>query len=456
MIASGSTEPARALRRPTAVKRSRISASGSALAIAVAATLTACASSVGAAKPEGSTTAPTEIRASDVARADAGSVSTSALVEGINSFGHDLYAKAAAGGGNVVISPLSIAVVMSMARAGAAGTTAAQIDAAMHFPATNRDAAMNALTRNLATQDAAPPLPSPAASRDANTPPAAPILAIANGMFVQQGFQLGQPFLRTMAADYGSGVRAVNFGSPSATEEIDAWVRAQTADRIQKLFDSLDPDTKLVLADAVYLKADWASPFAEDPTSDATFTTAAGTKLTVPTMHQNGSLGYASSSGWQAVALPYAGGTLTMWVIVPRANTSLADLLAPPTLAQISSGLRPTPVSLALPRWKSTTNLNLVPALEQLGINAAFSSSDADFFGISSGLYIEQAVHRATITVDEWGTEAAAVTGLAFPASSMMAPPLTVRADHPFAYAIVNPQTGAVVFEGSVADPAAG
>jgi serine protease inhibitor len=421
--------------------------------VVVAAGLAGCASSTTKAGTPTTPITPTEVRATNVARADPGSVSTAALVEGINTFGHDLYAEAATGG-NVVISPLSIEVAMSMARAGAGGTTAAEIDAAMHFPSTGRDAQMNALTRGLATQDTAPPVTSPAASRDASAPPAAPILTIANALFVQQGQPIGQPFLNTMAADYGSGVRTVDFTSPSAIAQINAWVRTQTANRIQQLFDSLDPDTKLVLANAVYLKADWATPFAEEPTSDATFTTAAGKQITVPTMHQSGLLGYASSDKWQAVALPYAGNTLTMYVIVPTASTSLADLLAPTTLTQISAGLRPTPLSLSLPRWKSTTKLNLVPALETLGVHAAFTSA-ADFSAIASELYIKQAIHRATIDVDEWGTEAAAVTGLAFPASSMMAP-LTVRADHPFAYAIVNPQTGVVVFEGSVADPTAG
>jgi serine protease inhibitor len=428
------------------------------LALVVAATLAACASSAtkaGSVTPptDAKVTTPTEVRATDVARADPGSLSTATLDQGINTFGHDLYTEAATGG-NVVVSPLSIEVAMSMARAGAGGTTAAEIDAAMHFPSAGRDAQMNALTRDLATQNTAPPVQSPA-GRDPNAPPAAPILTIANGMFVQQGQPIGQAFLTTMAADYGSGVRTIDFTSPSAIAQINAWVRTQTANRIQQLFDSLDPSTKLVLANAVYLKADWATPFAEQPTSDATFTTAAGKQITVPTMHQDGSMGYASSNKWQAVALPYAGGTLTMYVIVPNASTALGDLLAPATLTQISDGLRPTSLSLALPRWTSTTKLDLAPVLNTLGIRTAFTPA-ADFSAIAPGLYITQAIHRATIDVDEWGTEAAAVTGLAFAAASMAAPPLTVRADHPFAYAIVNPQTGVVVFEGSVADPTAG
>jgi serine protease inhibitor len=398
---------------------------------------------------------PTEVRASDVARADAGSVSTTALVNGITAFGHDLYAQAAAGGGNVVYSPLSIAVALSMARAGANGVTASQIDAVMHFPVDQRDAAMNALTQALATRDTAPPVASPAASRSAGSPPEDPILTIANGLFVQQGQPIGAPFLQTLAADYGTGVHTVDFRSASATAQINAWVRTQTAQRIQQLFDSLDPSTLVVLANAIYLKADWAIPFAEQPTSDAPFTKSGGSQIMVPTMHQSGTFGYANADGWQAVSIPYAGGTLAMWVIVPTGSSPLADLLAPSTIAAIAAGLKPTDLALSLPRWKSTTNLNLGTALQHLGITAAFSPT-ADFSGIYPGLFISKAVHRATITVDEWGTEAAAVTGLAFAASSRMAPTLTVNVDHPFAYAIVNVPTGAVLFEGSVADPTAG
>ena len=93
---------------------------------------------------------------------------------------------------------------------------------------------------------------------------------------MQEGFSIGEAFLRTLAADYGAGARAVDF-TRDATEVIDAWVREATAGRIERLFDSLDPSTQLVLANAVYLKADWATPFTEDPTVDAPFHRGDGT-----------------------------------------------------------------------------------------------------------------------------------------------------------------------------------
>ena len=84
------------------------------------------------------------------------------------------------------------------------------------------------------------------------------VLSIANAMFVQRRETARDEFLRIMASQYGTGAQAVDFTSPTAIEVIGAWVREQTADRIRKLFDQLPPETKAVLANAVYFNGDWA------------------------------------------------------------------------------------------------------------------------------------------------------------------------------------------------------
>lgn len=380
-----------------------------------------------------------------------GSVDTGPLVAGLTRFGHDLLAEVAAPGQNAVVSPLSVAVAVSMARVGARGQTAAQIDRVLHFPAARRDAAFNTLTRAVVTSTGAPP-PRPQATRSPGAPPAPPVVTLVNALFAQAGAHLRQQFLRTLAADYGAGVRTVDFGSPSATDTINAWVRQQTADRIQRLFDSLDPQTRLVIANAVYLKADWAQPFAKDPTTDDDFRLADGSSVRVPTMHQQGGFRYAAGPGWQAVELPYAGERLAMWLLVPTGRGRPDALLAPTTLEAVAAGLQPRPVDLAMPRWDFGTDVDLVPTLERLGLSLPFSGA-ADFSGIAPGLFVSQAVHRANITVDEWGTEAAAVTGLAIGTSAQVPPTTVVHADHPFAFAVVDRPTGAPLFIGTVADP---
>ena len=408
---------------------------------AVAAASTACGNPVDAG-----------VLRADVERADASTVPPASLVEGLAEFSHDFYTNVAQPGSNTVVSPLSVAMAVSMARAGARGQTAAQIDQALHFPATGRDAAFNRLTAELGT-DA--PVPPAAVTRapDPEQPPQPPIVSIANGLFVQRGLSVGAAFLRTLAADYDAGARTVDF-TDDAREVIDAWAREQTAGRIDRLFDHLDPWTVLVLANAVYLKADWAIPFTEEPTVDAAFHRDDGTVVTAPMMRRAGSMRYASGPGWQAVELPYAGGELAMRVVVATEDAPLADLLTPATQAAVAAGLHQERVAFSMPRWDFATDVDLAPVLKALGMTDAFTPA-ADFSGISPGLFIDQAVHRASITVAEWGTEAAAVTGLAFMVSAPVPPPLTVRADHPFAFTVVHVPTGAPLFVGSVADPTA-
>ncbi|MFI6324190.1 serpin family protein [Nonomuraea sp. NPDC050556] len=348
-------------------------------------------------------------------------------VRGVTAFGHALLSAVAKPGENVVLSPLSIASAYGMARAGAVGATAAELDQVFGFPAKEGPhAAFNALTEQVERSKQ---------------------VSVANALFPQQGSPINQDFLRTLAAQYGTGVQTVDFTAGNAVDVINDWADRNTAGRIKKVFEQLDPRTKLVLANAVHLKADWLLPFGKEPTQNATFTRHDGSTLQTPTMHAMDRFAYAAGKGWQAVELPYQGGQLAMWVLVPSPGGSPGDLLKPETLEQVARGLKGASVDLKLPKWDFATTIDLMPPMEQLGLR------DSDFSGIAPGLFISQAIHRANITVDERGTEAAAVTALAFEASGPGAMDATVRADHPFAFAIVHKPTRTPLFVGQVADP---
>jgi len=383
-------------------------------------------------------------------------------VTGMTKLGYDLLrAMETDADGNVVLSPLSIAYAFGMAEAGAAGDTRKQIDATFGFPGGGPHAPFNLLTRQVGAQDTPPPRTPPTTLEPGERhKPRPPILAIANGLFVQHDYPVKQDFLRTLAEQYGAGARTVDFGGSSgdAANVINDWVQKQTADRIEKLFDRLDPDTRLVLANAVYLKADWASSFERSATEDKPFHLAGGRNVTVPMMSQQASLGYAKGDGWQAVELPYADSDLAMWVLLPIGSSEPLDLLAPATMAEVGNALRPKRVDLTLPRWDfgKDDQIALGTVLPRLGMTLPFDRNRADFSGMTDTekLYIAQAVHRANITVDEDGTEAAAVTGIAIePDSADPGPEVTVRADRPFAFAVVHKPTGAPLFIGQVADP---
>jgi serine protease inhibitor len=458
--------------RPAVSRRAALQAGLGLLALSGLPTLAGCGSS--GHHPAATGTGAPRALTVDVARADIplSQVDVAPVVAGMTRFGADLYRVAATTTANWTISPMSIDVAFGMLRAGARGGTAKQIDHVFGYPATtvpsgSPHAVLNALTARLTsdrpvpTSPASPSSPSspsssPSSSGPGPTQPPAPIVAIANALFVDRSYesQVQKAFLRVLAGQYGASPDLVTFSDPSAVATINAWVTAQTRGRITKLFDHLDPSTRLVLANAVYLKAAWALPFSPDRTMTGAFTTGAGHRVQAHLMRQMSGLGYAAGDGWQRVSLPYSGGDLVMRIVVPtrpaRDIAALGHALALATYAGKPDPVRP--VDLTVPRWSTATMLPLVPPLVKLGLPAAFGQH-ADLSGIAPGLFVSDAIHRANITVDEKGTEAAAVTGIAIAVSGIAGSVATVRADRPFAWAIVHAPTGTPMFTGHVVDP---
>lgn len=375
-------------------------------------------------------------------------------VAGMSEFAAALYTVAADPKANVVFSPLSIAYAFAMARAGAKGETAAQLDEAFGFPG-GLDAAFNALTTGLASASAPPVPPTPDGEVEQDPPPAPPILTLANALFVQGGYPLLEGFLRTLTEQYGSQVRTVDFGNEQAAlAAVNGWAERYTAGRIKKILEQLDSATRLVLANAVYLKADWTTPFESAGERDFA---VAGTKVQVPAMDREDRLAYAKGAGWQSVDVPYFGDTLAMRVIVPTGNKTPADLLTPDVLAA-AARTRTTELKLTMPLWDFGTTLDLRALLPKLGVTDAFDEGAADLTGMAEAerLFISQAVHKADITVDELGTIASAVTALGVSVTSArIPPPVEITVDRPFAFQIIDVKTGAPLFLGHVADPRA-
>jgi serpin B len=213
-----------------------------------------------------------------------------------------------------------------------------------------------------------------------------------------------------------------------------------------------------VLANAVYFHADWLQPFDSHETSADAFTTAGGSTVSVPTMH-DGQLNApaAVAPGYEAVQLPYKGGRFAALAIMPKGQ-SLSDFIAgltPDTLATIAGSLKAGEVDLSIPKFTTTSTLDLVSALRDLGISDAFGSG-ADFSPMSpQGVQVGQVVQRDYLSVTEKGTEAAAVTGLGMVATAVMQKQI-VHLDHPFLFLVRDTKTGAILFASAVNDPATG
>ncbi len=253
------------------------------------------------------------------------------------------------------------------------------------------------------------------------------------------------------------GVRLVDFeGAPeTARQSINQWVSQQTAGKITELLPSgtIDELTRLVLTNAVYFKAAWQTPFnPKSPTG--TFQAPAG-PVSVPMMSGSGTVPVWTGPGYTAAALPYAGGTTSMVLIVPDAGTfgAFETVLTTDTLATVlAAASAATMQGIALPRFQIGQHFSVRAALTALGMTDAFAAPPADFSGIDGGLdlFISDVIHQADVTVDEQGTEAAAATAVILQTKGAL---FGLSVDRPFIFLIRDEATGATLFMGRVLDP---
>jgi serpin B len=408
----------------------------------------------GAPNPSGSgITGGLELAAANVAHIT-GSVEDAAAAGGaINDFGMALSQRIAADdpSANLVVSPASIALALSMARAGARGQTAAEMDAVLRNLGTDEHAAWVAALDSLLNARTGS-FPDGSGQAQEVT------LRIVNAPFAQRGFALETPYVQALGERFGAGLRLVDYvkAAEAARVAINGWVADQTEQRIKELLAQGDVDemTRLVLVNAIYLKAAWQTAFGTEATAPAPFTRLDGTTVDAPLMHTSGQLPYASGTGWQAVELPYVGGKLSMLVIVPDDLAAFEKTLDGAALAGIVGDLSPREVILALPKFGTESKLELGPVLAALGMPTAFTDA-ADFSGITKeqALQISAVIHQANIDVDENGTAAAAATAVVMRATAMPAEPVTLTVDRPFLFALRDVESGAVLFQGRIADP---
>lgn len=361
--------------------------------------------------------------------------------------------------GNVVASPGSLLIALTMLRSGASGETAAEMDSVLNLPAENRDEAMNALLASLEKFDGDP------GSVDEENPPRKPVMHAANGLFVDKNVPTGEAYLDTLARHYGTGVYPVDFRDEATTKPaIDAWVDRNTGGRIKKAPAEYDPKNTFSLLNSLYFAAAWSDPFDASGTSDRPFTTAEGAEITVPAMHKDLSMKYAEGRGWRAVDLPYAEGFVMRLVLPetgPGAGTApgprpAAATFGAETLTEIADTLEAAPpqaVEIQLPRWDHKCSFDLRKVLQTVGLEKTLTPTK-DFNAIQPDMVITQAAQAANITVAEKGTIAAAVTQINGMATSAPAQPeLAIDFDRPFHYQIVHVETGMPLFMGMVSDP---
>lgn len=374
--------------------------------------------------------------------------------QGLNQLGLDLYARLRSQPGNLAVAPGSIALAFGMTEAGARGETLAEMRRVLHsgLAPDRQAAALGALSARWNG-----PLGDGVTARTANR------------LFGHPRFTFEPPFIALTQALFAAPLERVDFAQvDAARQRINGWVAEQTMDKIRDLLPpgALGADTRLVLVNAMYLRAPWETPFAAYATRDEPFFVDGSTEAPVPTMSRAGRLPIATGPGFRAVELAYRGDDLAMVVLLPDARDGLGALeaqLTPERLHATFAALAPAQVSLRLPRFRvSTASLSLRAALGALGMRLPFTRREADFTGIADPpqpddrLFISDAFHKVFVDVGEAGTEAAAATAVVMAragAAPPTAPPAPFVVDHPFVFVIRDRRTGALLFVGRVLDP---
>ena len=358
---------------------------------------------------------------------------------------------------NIFLSPFSVATALMLVLEGSAGAAHEAIISTLQVGDIPPAQLVAAVGRQLAvlTQDT----------------PDQPVFHVSNSLWANQGFALAPEFAARLHQQYQAEAATLDFTSPRAADAINAWVSEHTQGKITDIVSASSlAQVPLLLANAVYFKGNWASEFDASNTRPGSFTLANGTTQTVPLMQQRSQhIGYQRGTDWQAVQLRYDGypRSASMQLFIPDQPIGLPAFLHSLNTENwanwqtaFAQRHEPVEVDLTLPRFRLECEEDLTAALQALGMGPVLVAG-ADFtpMGFQPGApgFIGRIAHKTYLNVDEKGTEAAGVTMMWMAGGAMPAAPprqVVVRADRPFFCAIVDDETGTILFSGAVYQPA--
>ena len=398
-------------------------------------------------------------------------------------------------GQNIFFSPYSILSALSMTAEGAREETALQMGEVLGFSEDLRKAAGKLRPWNMVPVHSGIGELNGAFNDEGKKPY---VLSVANAIWGERTYPFNKAFIGTINGSYGTNsLQPADFiGDPEAERKrVNDWVEKATLSKIKDLLPegSVDIDTRMVLANAIYFKADWSSAFSEKRTSEKAFKLSSGEAAKVPMMYQRDMEGggdaafngdgsffptkkmtdfsvrerrasYPDEHGFVMAELPYHGGDLSMVLLVPQSASSIGELEEKLTSENINrwlGHLEKRDIHITMPKFRSETTYNLNDTLSKMGMPAAFTDG-ANFDGMIEGesnakLFIGLVMHKAFIEVNEEGTEAAAATAVVVKTeSAAITEPFVpfVNADKPFLYLIRDAKSGTILFMGKIENPA--
>jgi serpin B len=365
-----------------------------------------------------------------------------AIVTADNGFGVALFQNLSAGASsNVSIAPISVAMALQIVYNGAGGATQQGMAStlqlgSMSFQDLNNDnAALQASLMN----------PDPQVT-----------LTIANSLWLHLNDQT--PVLMSfsqMDQNYYGATVGDLAGAPA---NVNAWVDSATNGLITTILPNVNyRDVVAVIANVIYFKGQWSTPFDPSQTAAAPFTLGDGTQVSVPMMHQTANYAYVQGGNFQAASIPYGQGRLSMLVVMPDPSVSLSTFVTGMTADSVknwAAQLQPGYGAISLPKFTTSFGASLVSPLTALGMQDAFCNSlQVSFPGIGPKTCISDVEHKTVVEVDETGTVAAGATTVTITTTAVQVPAFDLTLDHPFVYAVLDNQTGELLFIGTMTNP---
>lgn len=338
---------------------------------------------------------------------------------------------------NITVSPLSVSIALGMALNGANGITQSEMETTLKMSGLTSDE----INEYYKVMNNALPVIDPTTK-----------LSIANSIWYRKNFVVKPSFLDVNTTNFNAYVRELDFSQSWAKDTINNWCSVKTKGLIPTILDDIPENAVMYLINAVYFKGIWCNKFDKKLTTESYFYPEKGESVKMNLMQMTDTLLYATDELADYVDLPYGNKAFSMTVIVPKYGKTTNDVLQSMTVDKWNntvSKLSEEQVQLSLPRFKSENKFLLNDPLIAMGMPTAFTGS-ADFSRISDErLLISKVIHKTYISVDEDGTEAAAVTAIEMIKTSMPMYPI-VRADHPFLFVIREKSTGVILFIGKM------
>ncbi|HEX9059741.1 MAG TPA: serpin family protein [Clostridia bacterium] len=343
---------------------------------------------------------------------------------------------------NVTISPLSISTAISMAYQGANGTTKDAISNALRYKGLDISTVNNSYKELFSYLNQADPKVQ---------------LAINNSIWYRDGLKVKDDFMSVNKDVFSSYIASLDFSNPDSANKINGWISTATKGKISNMINPPIPsDVLMYLINAVYFKGQWTEVFDPFKSTSGSFQSGDSSIKNVVYMKKRSAGEYGSGTDYKAVRLPYGSGNIAMYCILPNENVKINDFIS--TLDSdkwnsIKKSIsKSNDLELTLPRFKvEYGSKSLKESLNAMGMGEAFKSS-ADFSGITSGIYIDDVLHKSIVEVNEKGTEAAAVTVVIMPASIPTPASNVFSATRPFVFVIADDKTGTLLFMGKTSD----